>query len=238
MKILLGCCTKHDRENFEKTPTYQTMLEDFRHTSLKDHQLYEGYFVNAVIKTNNKDNIGKHYNKVLQMAVEEEYDCVVLMHDDVQVDDYAWIDKLQEAFKEYDVVGLAGAKQVEIKQPALWHLMSKRENQSGAVAHPANDKQIHVTNFGPVPTRCLVLDGLFLAIKVSSLNESIIFDENIPAIAHHYDVDFCLNANKHKLKLTTWPIWVIHKSPGLLTLDDKDFILSQNYFLNKWKKEN
>jgi GT2 family glycosyltransferase len=106
MKTLLGCCTKHDKENFEKTPTYETMLEDFRHTSLKDHDIYEGFLMEAVIKTNNTENIGKHYNKVIQMAIEEKYDCVVLMHDDVQMDDYAWTDKLQEAFKEYDVLVL------------------------------------------------------------------------------------------------------------------------------------
>ena len=92
------------------------------------------------------------------------------------MDDYGWPDKLEEAFKEYDIVGLAGAKQAEIKQPALWHLMSNQQDWSGAVAHPANDKQIFMTNFGPTPQRCLILDGLFLAIKVSSLKPEVRFD--------------------------------------------------------------
>ena len=235
MKILLGSCTKHNRENFEKTPTYKSMLEDFKHTDHKDYALYEGCLTQAVIKTNNKENIGKHYNKVLKMAVDEKYDTAILMHDDVQMDDFGYTDKLEEAFKEYDIVGLAGAKQAEMKQPALWHLMSKQEDWSGAVAHHANEKQIFMTNFGPTPARCLILDGLFLAIKVSSLTPEIKFDENLPAIAHHYDIDFCLNANKHKLKLTTWPIWAIHKSPGLED-PGQDFIDSEKYFLNKWKK--
>ena len=77
------------------------------------------------------------------------------------------------------------------------------------------------------------MDGLFLAIKVSSLKPEIRFDEDIPAIAHHYDIDFCLQANKHKLKLTTWPIWVVHKSPGLAGADEQ-FEASQKYFINKW----
>jgi GT2 family glycosyltransferase len=235
MKTLIGVCTKHSRDNFEMTPTYASMLQGFKHAGNNDYEFYEGAFEDAVVKTLNKENIGKHYNKVLEMGVDEGYDCVVLMHDDVQVDDHRWSEKVQEAFREYDIVGLAGAKQVEMKQPALWHVMAKQEDWSGAVAHPANDKQIFMTNFGPTPARCLVLDGVFLAIKVASLKPEVKFDEDLPAIAHHYDIDFCLNANKHKLKLTTWPIWVIHKSPGL-DQPGQDFIDSEKYFLNKWQK--
>ena len=235
MTTLIGICTKHDRDGFEKTPTYKTMLDDFAVEERDEHILYTGAFTNCSVKKNNKENIGKHYNKVLDMAVSEGYDTVILMHDDVQMDDWGWSDKLEEAFKEYDIVGLAGAKQTEIKQPALWHLMSKQEDWSGAVAHPANDKQIFMTNFGPTPQRCLVLDGLFLAIKVNSLKPEVKFDESIPAIAHHYDIDFCLQANKHKLKLTTWPIWVVHKSPGL-NQRDQAFEDSEKYFIDKWTK--
>ena len=233
MKILIGICTKHDKNGFEKTPTYQSMFPELKGEDREDHILYACYDMDGVVRKNNKENIGKHYNKILDMAVKEKYDAVVLMHDDIQMDDYGWPNKLEEAFKEYDIVGLAGAKQMEVKQPALWHLMSKQEDWSGAVAHPANDKQIFVTNFGPTPQRCLILDGLFLAIKVSSLKPEVRFDESIPAIAHHYDLDFCLQANKHKLKLTTWPIWVIHRSPGL-EKPDQGFIDSEQYFINKW----
>ena len=234
MNTLIGICTKHNTNGFEKTPAYKTMLNDFAIEEGKNHTFYEGGFTDAVVKTNNKENIGKHYNKVLEMAVAEKYDTLILMHDDVHMDDLGWSDKLSEAFVEYDVVGLAGSKKTEIKQPALWHLMSKQEDWSGAVAHNVNDKQIFMTNFGPTPERCLVLDGLFLAVKVSSLTPEVRFDEKLPAIAHHYDIDFCLTANKHKLKLTTWPIWVIHKSPGLED-PGQDFIDSERYFLDKWK---
>jgi len=233
MKTLIGICTKHDVKEFEKTPTYKSMLNGFDRELGKDYAFYDGGLVNAAIRTNNGENISKHYNNILAMATSNEYDTVILMHDDVQVDDLTWPAKLEEAFKEYDVVGLAGAKQIEIKQPALWHLMVKQEDWAGAVAHLANDKQIFMTNFGPTPQRCLVLDGLFLAIKVSSLTPEIRFDEDIPAIAHHYDLDFCLTCNAHQLKLTTWPIWVVHKSPGLSGTDEQ-FEASQKYFIDKW----
>jgi GT2 family glycosyltransferase len=202
-----------------------------------DHILYTCQDIDVVVRKQNKENIGKHYNKVIDMAVRESYDWVILMHDDVSVEDKYLETKLKKAFVNYDVVGLAGAKHIELKQPALWHLMSKEEDWSGAVAHPSGNHQVFVTNFGNTPDRCLVLDGLFLAINVSSLKPEVRFDENLPAIAHHYDLDFCLTCNKHKLKLVTWPIWVVHKSCGL-DKPDQMFFDSERYFLDKWKNQN
>ena len=236
MKTLLGSCTKHKKDKFEKTPMYRSLLKDSIGDANNDYTFYEGD-VNAVIKTSNKDNIGKHYNRVIKMGVDEGYDCVILMHDDVSVEDSFLRKKLETAFKEYDVVGIAGAKNIQIKEPALWHLMCNVEDWSGSVAHPEGPTQIKTTYFGPTPARCLVLDGLFMAIKVSSITDDIRFDENIPAIAHHYDIDFCLNANKHGLKLTTWPIWCVHQSPGLSNFDQQ-FTDSQTYFFNKWERKN
>ena len=234
MKIIVGVCTQHDKKGFEKTPTYHSMFPEMKGEDREDHILYISDLTHGIVRKNNKENIGKHYNKVIDMAVAEKYDTVILMHDDVQIDDYGWVEKLEEAFKEYDVVGLAGARHIEVKQPALWHLMSKPEDWRGSVAHPANDKQILMTTFGPTPDRCLVLDGLFLAAKVSSLTPDVRFDENIPAIAHHYDIDFCLTCNHNKLKLTTWPIWAIHRSPGL-EQQTQEFLDSQKYFIDKWQ---
>jgi GT2 family glycosyltransferase len=208
------------------------MLYGFLHGAGDDHEFYESMDLDAVVKTKNKENIGKHYNKVLKMGVDEEYDCIILMHDDVSVEDKYLVDKLTKGFEDNDIVGLAGAKQARIGEPALWHVMSDQNDWSGAVAHKTGEKQF-VTNFGQTPSRCLLLDGLFLAINVSSITDDIRFDESLPSIAHHYDLDFCLNANKHGLKLTTWPIWAVHSSPGLGDVS-QEFVDSQKYFLDKW----
>jgi GT2 family glycosyltransferase len=243
MRILIGSCTQHDVAGFEKTPAYTTMLKGCGQSSQKQYEFYESTTVNAVIKTKNKENIGKHYNKVIQLGISENYDCIVLMHDDVSMEDAFLDQKLERAFTSYDIVGLAGARHVEIKSPALWHLMSERKFHTGCVAHPYEDVGmvthrhhggVIMTVFGPTPRRCLVLDGVFLAIKVSSLTDEVRFDENIPSIAHHYDLDFCLTANKNKLKLTSWPIWAVHQSPGLDTPSEQ-FDVSEKYFIDKWK---
>lgn len=232
MKILIGACTKLDESKFSDTPIYKSLLQYCKAEKASTHILFTGIY-DAIIKTENNEPITKHYNKVLKMGIDEQYDCVILMHDDVAVQDSDLVDKLSEGFEKYDVLGLAGAQEIELKEPALWHLMSKQEHWSGAVAHPHPGGGVFVTSFGPTPRRCLVLDGLFLAIKVSSLTDQIKFDEDIPAIAHYYDLDYLLTCNKHGLKSSTWPIWVVHSSGGLDTPDEQ-FYAAQKYFLKKW----
>ena len=235
MKILVGCCTAKNQDEFLETPTAKSVLKNTtrEHTD-NDYVMFSGE-VDAVVKSLNKENIGKHYNSVLELGVKENYDSVLLVHDDIRVEDVNWIKKLKKAHEDNDVVGLAGAKDIRIDEPALWHIMSNPETWSGSVAHPHPEGGTFVTAFGAAPRRCAVLDGLFLSIKVSSITDDIRFDENIPSIAHHYDIDFCLTANKHKLKLTTWPIWSTHESPGLEKQTD-EFKTSQKYFLDKWQK--
>ena len=237
MRMLLGSCTKHNRIEFEKTSLYNTVLKDLECEYTDTTALYTGD-IDAVIKLKNKENIGKFYNRTIELAISENYDCLILMHDDVSVEDKFLVKKLTKAFEAgFDIVGVAGARDAKIQRPALWHLMSGQEHWSGAVAHPHQEGGVHITAFGPTPRRCVIMDGVFLAINVNSIStyggHEVRFDENIPAIAHMYDIDFCLNANKHKLKLTTWPIWLVHNSPGLMS-QDKEFLDAEKYFLNKW----
>ena len=222
----------HIKDVFLQTPMYKSMLEGTRREWTDDHGLFTGAY-DAIIKLNNSDSICTHYNKVIQMAVDEQYDTVILMHDDVSIQDSDLTVKLFEAFQDNDVVGLAGAKQVSISQPALWHLMSKQEDWSGAVAHKSPEGKVFMTNFGPMPDRCVLLDGVFLAIKVESLKDGVRFDENLKF--HHYDLDFSLTCNENKLKLTTWPVWAVHDSGGLTTMSQQ-FTDSEKYFLDKWQK--
>ena len=250
MRTLIGCCTRGTIDEFVNTPLYNSMFMEQigAHRSVNDNVVLitcPDYI--GLINTNNTDKLSKFYNKVLDFAISEEYECVILAHDDVSIEDKLLFDKLNTAFGSYDIVGIAGGRDVQLREPALWHMMSDKASWSGAVAHPAGDdcvrmsgnrqyKLQHVTAFGPTPLKCLVLDGLFLAIKLSSVGDKIRFDEQIPSIAHHYDLDFCLTCNRNTLKLTTWPIWVVHNSPGLKSFTD-EFNASQEYFLNKWKKE-
>lgn len=186
---------------------------------------------------NNTTKLSEIYNRYI---TPEYKDCIVVfVHDDVTFNVLATAYELDQALTDNDVIGLAGCTTANISQPALWHIMGPRNCLSGAVAHPiARDaKEIFMSAYGPYPQRCVMMDGLFLAAKVNSLLQSNVkFDTKNPAIAHFYDLDFCLSCNKAKLKLTTWPIYVTHRSPGLLSTEDVQWKAGQEWFLNKWKK--
>jgi hypothetical protein len=186
---------------------------------------------------NNTEGLSKKYNEMFS-KLKNKFENIVFLHDDVYVDDYYVCEKLEKAHKEFDIVGLAGGINPKIQQLALWHLMCGgfgSNNLRGAVAHPTNSgSQITVTNFGPTPSRVTILDGLFLSVntrKASSVNWK--FNENYTF--HHYDIASSIDANNKKLKLGVAPIWVIHKSPGLLNINDKVFLDSQERFLNEYR---
>jgi GT2 family glycosyltransferase len=183
----------------------------------------------------NTDALAKVYNRFI---CEENRDkIIVFCHDDCIIEDLFLKEKLNQAMQTYDIVGLAGIKDpITIKKPALWHLMGDRSQYSGAVAHftGTDDNERFMTPFGTTPSRVIMLDGVFLAVNVEKcLETGVKFDESNPARFHYYDIDFCLNANKAGLKLTTYPIFCSHRSHGL-TKPDEEFYKGQKWFINKW----
>jgi len=185
---------------------------------------------------NNKEGLSKKYNEIIN-HYKNDFDNIVFIHDDVYVDDTSVCEKLERAHKDFDIVGLAGGVNPKVQKLALWHLMCggfAGGNLRGAVAHPYNENgQIFMTSFGPTPARVAVLDGLFLSVNLKSIkNTDWKFNENYTF--HHYDIASSLDANKVKLKLGVFPIWVVHKSPGLLNTNDKLFLDSQDQFIREY----
>lgn len=183
----------------------------------------------------NNRNLPISYNKGITYAIQNAFKHVAFVHDDVSIEDSNVVTKIHEACKTFDVVGIAGGSDIKLQEPALWHIMSSKH--SGSAGHSNSEGKVWMTCFGLSPARVLILDGLFLACSTDTLaeNKHLRFDEALPHGGfHHYDIDFCLHANKEHLKCTTWPIWVVHSSPGLASYTP-EFLASQTYFLDKWK---
>jgi len=184
---------------------------------------------------NNTDGLSVRYNKELFDNI-SNYDYIVFVHDDVYIDDFNVVDKLVAAHTRYDIVGLAGGVNAKIIRPALWHLMCGgfgSGNLRGAVAHFADNESLVMTTFGATPSRVAILDGLFISIDTKKIKKSgWKFNENYKF--HHYDIASSLDANSKKLKLGVHPIWVIHRSPGLLNPNDPSFTQSQEKFLSEY----
>lgn len=178
------------------------------------------------------------YNDIIRVhALNGEYpedNIIVLAHDDVCIKDSKWIEKLDKALEQFDIVGLAGGNPENFTTaPQLWHLMSPRETWKGEVWHKDHiNGQVFRTSFGK-QGRVLVLDGLFLAFKPHTIyQKNAWFDETNPCIAHFYDIDFCLTCNKLGLKMGTTNIEVVHNSPGLKEYT-QEWLNGEEWFKNK-----
>lgn len=193
----------------------------------------------------NKESLAKVYNEAIDKALKDDIDCLILVHDDVILEEDP-IPKLEKLFDDYDLVGVAGASKIELKSPALWHLMGggfQGGNLHGAVQHlsdticPSNDEVIHyskpTTNFGPYPHRVVMIDGVFMALNRYAM-ENMRFDEDCPAKFHFYDIlnslDFHLNGGR----VGVGDILITHASPGLREFTE-DWKNGEKWFLNKYE---
>jgi hypothetical protein len=213
-QVLLVTATKTKTlEEFQKRPLASSLqaLSDIRYPN-------DSLFDFEIVK-DNTTGLPEVYNRYI---TEKNKDKIVLFaHDDLEIHDLFLVEKLNNS--PWDITGLAGSAQFQFQDKNLWHICAPRETHSGMVTHPLatqNGNQIQVdqtrklsTLFGPWPQRCLILDGLFLAVNVErALEVQWRFDERHSF--HHYDMASCLSANEKKLKMGTYPIFVIHYGLG------------------------
>lgn len=224
--IAIVSCTKH--KNKEDTLLFESLVFlsglDDPYSNIDYQHFY----------TENKDGLCKKYNEFLDEHG-SDYDIVAFVHDDVFIDDGKLAYKLIEAHKEYDIVGVAGGVNPQIKEPALWHLMCGGfgPNLRGFAGHYLPGGNMAITSFGPTPSRVAVADGLFLSVDTKKVKDAgWKFNENYNF--HHYDISSCLDANKLKLKIGVYPILIYHKSPGLLSLQDPVFLQNQAKFMKEY----
>jgi hypothetical protein len=187
--------------------------------------------------------LAKLYNQIFdEVDIDKKYEYIVFCHDDVTLNQANLPLTLERAIGEdssYDICGVAGNTQCKICDKNLWHLMGTKDSMSGFVAHYNTDStdECFMTNFGVVPQRVILLDGLFLALNLKKILEvGLRFDEDNPADFHFYDLNLALDANKLGLKMTTWPISLIHKSHGLNDINNPSWVMGNKYFKEKWSK--
>lgn len=224
-KVRFVVSSSLNKEEFKSSPFMKSMPNlnclygDRFHFNLENKiglsQLYNSYLHNKVFK----DNI------------------LVFVHDDVILEDIRICEKLIDAHSTYDVVGLAGAKNIKLQSPCLWHRLSPNPNWNdkgdlrGSVSHIFPDGNSNMSHFGHCPDEVDVIDGLFISINVKSiLDTNVEFDEDFDF--HFYDMAFCMRAKRAKLKIGVYPIFVQHYGLGHT---DKNWAELEQNFLNKYK---
>jgi len=213
--IAIFTATKRKDWGFPLTKTLMEYgLDEFAHTVL-----------------NNTQGLAKVYNEFLDIAIKEKFDYVMFIHDDVHLE-HDPRPKLEKLFQEFDIVGVAGCSQAEIKSPALWHLMGQG-HLHGAVAHKHGDKK-YMTSFGAYPQRVVMIDGVFMAFNRKAI-ETVRFDEDCPSGFHFYDLCMQQKALEKGLKIGVGDVMITHESPGLREFTE-DWKAGEKYYLEVYGK--
>jgi GT2 family glycosyltransferase len=184
---------------------------------------------------NNQEGLSTCYNRILDERAGRD-EILIFAHDDITISDLFFQEKIIKAFdqQQYAIAGLAGTSDFGIPPDLIvtsW-LQPPREACSGRVEHhvPGSSSMTLMMVYGPTPRRCVVLDGLFLAIDLKKIGH-IRFEEQLAF--HFYDLDFCLTAHQAGLILGTVNVYVTHKSGGNYT--SQAFREAQAKFGAKWK---
>jgi hypothetical protein len=221
-KLLIVTCTKAQTDKeFEQRPIFQSLKKQYESNSDIEFFIFK----------DNKKGLPICYNEIIQ-APENKDKMVLFVHDDVVLEDLFLYEKLMSS--PYTITGLAGTKTFDKNKDKLaWNLASERNHFIGEVAHSSNSS-VWTTVFGQTKSRALILDGLFLACKVSELVEkNLLFDTDFEF--HFYDVAFCLSANEKQITCGVLPIRVIHFGLGdsLLTSqwENANLLFKQKYCL-------
>jgi hypothetical protein len=226
MRLLI--CSATQKKTKQDTKLYPSLKKILQYNP-KDYITY--FFA-----TENAEKLPKIYNQFLDKAKSDQYDWLVICHDDIDIDTIDLPCRLEALDKKYNfsVIGVAGCSQVKMKQPALWHFIGV-PHLHGDVAHTYNNTQKITTSFGPYPNRAVLIDGVVIAIKL--LNNNVRVDESNPSKWHFYDLDFSMSCYQSRIKVGVGDIMITHDSPGLRNRTE-EWQQGEQWFLNKWKNIN
>lgn len=217
------------------TSTRKTTLESFTSESLLGQsfqRIPRVQPIDLVVALDAKDGLAAVYNPQIEAAAPD--DILVFLHDDIALDDWLIVQRLEEALAVYDVVGVAGNMLRQDNQRGWFGTMNEANGAFIALGEPrlavgVIDKPAVMNCFQHVEVK--LLDGLFLAAKASTLqNANIRFD---PQFRYHlYDLDFCRQCEQAGVKMGFWPLAMTHASEKGNT--DHVWFDASTAYLNKW----
>lgn len=226
-KIRFVVATRKNKEQFHQ----ETLLG-------KCLQLYNGLFELDLYESNTK-GLSEVYNNSIAKSKNDPA-ILIFAHDDIYLMDFWWSVRVRESLNMFDIVGVAGNQRRLPMQPT-WSCADglvvngrptiDTDYISGCVAiGNGNSLPIKLSNAGPAFREVKLLDGLILIVQSHKLHDNNLFlDERFSF--HHYDMDFCRQAELKKLKMGTWGIPIIHESTGTA---DETWRLSIESYFKKW----
>jgi Glycosyltransferase like family len=223
--IRIVCATRESAEDFPtKTALGRSLL------------LYRWPFIEIRLFPNNSAGLPTLYNSVLRESADKPA-ILIFIHDDIHLLDFFWPERVVGGLNKFDIIGLAGNKRRLPRQPG-WMFIDEKftrdspENLSGVVSHGTGWPALGIDYYGTPGVEVKMMDGLMLAAHSETLlSQRIFFDESFDF--HFYDLDFCRQAERRKLRMGTWPIQVMHESCG--AYGSPDWRRGYEKYLAKWK---
>jgi protein O-GlcNAc transferase len=175
------------------------------------------------------------YNRAIERQRGGASAHLIFVHDDVFLNDVFLFEKLAEGFGSYDLIGIAGSTRLNLDNPRVGWCECPPDCRAGGVIHPVVDRQdgqfYHVC-FGSSPKECLLVDGVFMAVKSGSLG-TVRFDEQFTF--DYYDLDLCMALHAAGRKIGVLPILVTHLSLGAAFGGERHQAL-QKLFVEKYRR--
>lgn len=193
-----------------------------------------------VYELRGQNSIFSAYNDVLVAAAEEpDLEGVVLMHEDLEIPDPGFLDKLRAELADPDVwiVGAIGGR--GITKPAWWtcyewvgHVFW---NNNPGAERSTDVERFKVVASGRYPESAEVdmLDGLLLVLSAEAAR-TLRFDESLGPGFHLYDSDICLQARARGKKVRTAPLALVHHTGGDLA-DPASYARAHARLAAKWR---
>lgn len=227
--VFLVVATRQSARQFSRATLLGQSLRNFSPTLRPKLLLYP----------NNEGSNLQGLSTIYNLAIEKLPDqgIVAFVHDDLYLHDWHLNQRLEEALRYFDVVGLVGSVTADDDQPSWCFRLDpslrpqrvEGQRASGYLNHH-NPYQPELDVYGTTPHSCRLLDGVFLACRLSTLkNSGLRFDPQFDF--HCYDSDFCRSAESLGLRIGTWPISCTHGSLGKF---DNAWISQAQLWLRKW----
>jgi hypothetical protein len=192
-----------------------------------------------VVPHQSTGSLFRNYNLLLDEARRhEDLEALVLVHQDAEIADPDFCDKLREAFSDPDVavVGCAGAVGVRgiawWEGAVTWASFTHRYQEHGGGDFPAlawrTSELPSFAHTGEVDS----IDGFVMAVSPWAVH-NLRFDESLGKL-HGYDFDFCMQARAAGKKVVTTDVKVIHHHSLVLINDPDTWIEAYVRVAEKW----
>jgi hypothetical protein len=206
VKFRFVCATRESYDDFFlQTPLGRSL------------SIYRAPFAELLLFDSNTKGLPALYNEALRDAASDPA-TLIFIHDDVHLCDFFWYAHLAAGLSNFDIIGVAGNRRRLPAQPA-WRFIDEQltvdsqEHLSGIVAHGNGFPPGNLSCYGPPGQEVKLLDGVLLAARSETLiDKQLRFDERFDF--HFYDLDFCRQAERKRVRMGTWPLSIIHESEG------------------------